>query len=202
MRTSDHIACLDFPCVDLNHSRYTIPGLAFDPERVRIAMIAEAPAADPADDFYAGSDSFYMQTTRQAFRDAGLEVASLEEILSQGIYLTTAVKCAKTAYAIQAASVRHCSRLLERELALLPNLAAILCMGDVAIRAVNEIARRTSGARVIPSGSTYKIRGGDYRWGEIRVWPSYLQTGKSYLIEKSKQRMIADDLRAALSLLG
>ncbi|MBN1402716.1 MAG: uracil-DNA glycosylase family protein [Anaerolineae bacterium] len=202
MRASDYIACLDFPCADLDHGRYTIPGLAFDPGRVRIAMIAEAPAPDPADGFAAGSDSFYMQTTRQAFQDAGLEVASLEEILAQGIYLTTAVKCAKTAYAIRAGSVRNCSFLLERELALLPNLVGILCMGDVAIRAVNEITRRTSGARVIPSGSTYKIRGGDYRWGEIRIWPSYLQTGKSYLIEKSKQRMIADDLRAALGLLG
>jgi uracil-DNA glycosylase len=202
VRSSDHIACLDFPCADLDHNRYTIPGLAFDPELVRIVLIAEAPAMDPAEDFWAGSDSFYMQTTRQAFHDAGLEAASLEKILSQGVYLTTAVKCAKTAYAIQPVSVRNCSLLLEQELALLPNLAGILCMGDVAIRALNEIARRTSDARVIPSGSTYKIRGGDYRWGEIRVWPSYLQTGKSYLIEKSKQRMIADDLRAALCLLG
>ena len=36
----------------------------------------------------------------------------------------------------------------------------------------------------------------------IRVLPSYLQTGKSYLIEKSKRRMIAEDLRTALELIG
>ena len=165
-------------------------------------MISEAPPAEPEEGFGAGPDSFFMRTTRQAFADAGVPVASLAEILHLGVQITTAIKCAKTGYGIKPGTVRNCSSLLERELALFPELKAILCMGDQAIRAVNEIARRQTGSRFIPSGSTYKIRGPEFRLGDLRVFPSYLQTGKSFLIEKSKRRMIAEDIAAALSLAG
>jgi uracil-DNA glycosylase len=67
-----------------------------------------------------------------------------------GVYLTTAVKCSKTGYAIGTDTVRVCSYLLEKELALFPNLKAYLLMGDVAIKAVNFIARRSGVGRVIP----------------------------------------------------
>ena len=202
MKTKERIVCVDFPCQDMDHTRYTLPPIAVDPASIRILMVAEAPARDPADDFWAADDAFYMRTTRQAFEDAGVEVGSVREMLELGIFMTTAVKCAKTGSAIKTASLKSCARLLEDEIVFFPHLKAILCMGDVAIRAVNDIARRTTGARAIPSGSTYKIRGTEYRWGEVRVFPSYLQTGKSYLIEKSKRGMIAEDIRAALSLLG
>ena len=36
----------------------------------------------------------------------------------------------------------------------------------------------------------------------IRVFPSYLQAGKSYFIEQSKRRMIKEDLEQAVKLLG
>ena len=75
-------------------------------------------------------------------------------------------------------------------------------MGDVAIRAVNDIARRAGGKRVIPAGATYKIRGQEYFFKGIRTFPSYLQAGPSFFIEKSKRRMIAEDIAAALSLVG
>ena len=58
-----------------------------------------------------------------------------------------------------------------------------------------------TGKRLIPSGSTYKLRRHQYAYQGVRVFPSYLQTGKSFLIEKSKQKMIAEDIRAALGLL-
>jgi hypothetical protein len=35
----------------------------------------------------------------------------------------------------------------------------------------------------------------------MRVFPSYLQTGKNFLIEKAKQRMVADDIRRAFAWL-
>ena len=73
-------------------------------------------------------------------------------------------------------------------------------MGDTAIRAVNSIAKRQTGKAIIPSGSTYKIRKRRYFYRGLRVFPSYLQTGKSYLIEKSKRKMIAEDIKAALGL--
>jgi hypothetical protein len=74
-------------------------------------------------------------------------------------------------------------------------------MGDVAIKAVNYIAKREGAGRPIPAGSTYKIRGGEYYFGGKRAFPSYLQVGPSFGIEKSKQRMIAEDITAALTIL-
>jgi len=75
-------------------------------------------------------------------------------------------------------------------------------MGDVAIAAVNDIARRAGERRVVPAGSTYKIRGGEFTWRGMRVLPSYLQAGPSFFIEKSKRKMIAEDIAAALALAG
>jgi hypothetical protein len=196
------IRCPDFPCHDVIHERFSVSATEVDAASICGALICEAPAADPADDLHAPGRAFFMETTLQAFADAGFPVSSMGDILDLGVYITTAVKCAKTGYAVPVAAISTCSRLLETELDLFPNLVVIAAMGDVAIRAIDDIGRRRTGARVIPSGSTYKLRGGEYRLGEIRVLPSYLQTGRSYLIEKSKQRMIAEDLRTALELIG
>ncbi|WP_152031648.1 uracil-DNA glycosylase [Longilinea arvoryzae] len=49
--------------------------------------------------------------------------------------------------------------------------------------------------------STYKLRGQTFTYRGRRVFPSYLQAGPSFFIEKSKRRMIAEDLKAALALL-
>ncbi|MBN1580293.1 MAG: uracil-DNA glycosylase [Anaerolineae bacterium] len=149
----------------------------------------------------AEADSFYMQTTIQAFAQAGVSVSSMADIMAMGIYLTTAIKCAKVDYGVPAGTIRTCSELLQREIALFPNVRAFLLMGDFAIKALNDIARREVGKRAIPSGSTYKIRGDAYYFKDARAFPSYLQTGKSFLIEKSKQHMIAEDIRAALNSL-
>ena len=116
--------------------------------------------------------------------------------------MTTAVKCAKTGPTMTAATIKACSAILGEELALLPNVKAYLLMGDAAIKAVNAVARRAGEGRVIPVGSTYKIRGLDYSWRRARAFPSYLQAGPSFFIEKSKRTMIAQDIRAALSLVS
>jgi uracil-DNA glycosylase len=202
MLVADHIVCPDFPCEDLVHGRFTVPPYEVDAPSIRCMVVSESPALDPADDFHAPGTPFFMETTAQAFAAAGHPVASMADILSLGVYITTAVKCAKTEYSVPTVAIKACSRLLESELDLFPNLAVIVAMGDVAIRAVNEIGRRRTGKRVIPPGSTYKLRGPEYLLDGIRVLPSYLQTGKSFLIEKSKQRMIAEDLRSALQLIG
>jgi hypothetical protein len=71
-------------------------------------------------------------------------------------------------------------------------------MGDTAIKAMNFLAEKNTGRRVIPSGSTCKIRKNKYYCRQIRIYPSYLRTGKSYLIERSKRKMIAEGIEAAL----
>jgi uracil-DNA glycosylase len=79
---------------------------------------------------------------------------------------------------------------------------AYLLMGDVAIKAVNAIAKRSGEGRAIPAGSTYKIRGQEYFFRGARAFPSYLQAGASFFIEKTKRYMIAEDISAALKLAG
>ena len=202
MRVSEAVRCIDFPCSDLVQERYSVPAYKVDPNSVGLLMITEAPALNPDDDLSSPGMPFYLQTTVAAFADAGQTVASMQDILALGVYITSAIKCAKSGYAVKAAPIKECSSLLEREIALFPKVKGILLMGDVAIQAFNAIARRRTGRRAIPAGSTYKIRDQAYSLDDVRLFPSYLQTGKSYLIEGSKRRMIAEDLRAALALLG
>jgi uracil-DNA glycosylase len=189
----------------VNQSAYHVPEVDVDPEHVRIVLISEAAPADPADGYYASGDPLFQRTTVQAFQDAGADVSSIQDLLAMGVYLTTAVKCGKVGYNIKAAPIRECSRILEAELDLLPEAQVYLLMGDVAIRAINYIARRSGQARVIPAGSTYKIRGpvtgAEYAYRGRRVFPSYLQAGPAFFIEKSKRRMIAEDIAAALALV-
>ena len=199
MRSNESVKCRDFPCQDVNKKCYLIPNVEIDPSRIRALMISEAPPEDLDDYFYATKTPFYLQTTVQAFNDAGFDVASMKDILNLGVYITTAIKCAKTSYAISPKTTENCGlRILENEIGLFPKAKAILLMGDTAIKAINFIAKRNVGKNLIPSGSTYKIRKGEFFYKQFRVFPSYLQTGKSYLIEKSKRKMIAEDIKAAL----
>ena len=201
MRVTEQIQCDGFPCAGVNHDAYLVPGVDLDPDKVAVVLISEAAPPDAADYYYAPGDPLFQQTTVQAFQDAGAAVSSIRDILDLGVYMTTACKCGKTGYTIKAAPIKECSLLLERELALFPNVQAYLLMGDVAIKAINYIARRAGEGRVIPAGSTYKIRGPEYTFRGARAFPSYLQAGPSFFIEKSKRRMIAEDIAAAMRLV-
>lgn len=201
MKTLDHIKCKDFPCSDVNKNGYSIPAVAIQPERVRAVMISEAPPEKQEDYFYSAGEPFYLKTTLQAFNDAGIPVSSLQDILDLGFYLTTAVKCSKIQYGISAATIKNCSLILENELALFPELKVYLLMGDVAIKAFNYISKRKNGKNTVPTGSTYKIRKNQFYFEGRRVFPSYVQTGQNYLIEKSKRVMIAEDLAEAMRII-
>jgi uracil-DNA glycosylase len=179
-----------------------IPDIDITPEQVRLVMIAEAAPVNSADYFYADNEApLFLQTTLQAFQDAGAQITSLQELLDLGVYLTTAIKCGKTEYSIKTATIKECSHLLERELSLFPHARVIMLMGDVAKRALNYIAKRRGEPRVITPGSTYKIRTQQFFYRTQRVFPSYLQAGPSFFIEKSKRRMIAEDIRTAVNLI-
>jgi uracil-DNA glycosylase len=186
----------------VHHKCYLVPDINVEPEKISIILISEAAPASPSDYYYAGGDSLFQRTTVQAFNDAGAKVASIRDVVGLGVYLTTAVKCGKTAYGLKASTIKECSFLLEKELALFPNVKVLMLMGDVAIKALNDIARRVGAARVIPAVPTYKLRGQKFRFQGKRVFPSYLQAGVSFFIEKSKRKMIAEDISAALHLVS
>ena len=185
MSVDECVHCRDFPCADVDHSAYVLPALELDPTGISLLLISEAAPASPDDWFYA----------------SGEEVSSLSEQLERCAYVTIAVKCGKTGYAIKTDTVETCSQLLEHELALFAQARVLMLMGDLAIKPLNAIARRNGEPRVIPAGSTYKLRGPEYRNRGLRVSPSYLQAGPSFFIEKSKRKMIAEEIAAALEVV-
>ncbi len=201
MRVSKCVGCAAFPCADVQHESYIVPDINVKPQTISIIMISEAAPAAPGDYYYAGGNPLFQRTTIQAFNDAGARVSSIRDIVGLGVYLTTAVKCGKTGYGIKANTIKECSLILEEELALFPKVKVLMLMGDVAIKAVTYIAQRAGEARVIPAGATYKLRGQKFHFREKRVFPSYLQAGPSFFIEKSKRKMIAEDIGAALRLV-
>jgi uracil-DNA glycosylase len=198
MKINDKIKCPDFPCTDTDSTSYAVPPADIDPAKIKILMITEAPPNDKADYFYAAGNPFYLQTTIQAFKDAGADVTDMQDIINLGVYITTAIKCGKTGYAVSSDTMNNCSRLLEQEITLFPNVRVFLLGGDVAIKMMNAIWKEQTGKRVIPAGSTYKIRGQAFYHEDTRVFPSYTPAGKNFLIEKSKRRMVAEDIREAL----
>jgi uracil-DNA glycosylase len=202
MRPADYIECKEFHCSEVNKSGYLVPALDIDAKKIKVIMISEAPPENPKDYFYAPGEPFYLKTTLQAFRDADMSVNSIQQILDLGFYLTTAIKCPKTQYGVSAATIKNCSLVLEKELLLFPNIEVYMLMGDVAIKAFNYISKSQTGKNTIPTGSTYKIRKSEFHYQGRRVFPSYVQTGQNYLIEKSKREMIAEDLAEAIKLIG
>jgi uracil-DNA glycosylase len=201
MQVNKCVGCKRFQCADVDKAAYSVPAVDLDPISIRIMLVSEAAPPNPKDYYYAGGNPSFQQTTVQAFHDAGAKVADVRDLLERGVYLTTAVKCGKTAYAIETNTIKQCSYILEKEIALFPKLQAYLLMGDVAIKALNYVAVRAGEKRVVPAGSTYKLRGGRFQFRGARVFPSYLQVGPSFNIEKSKRRMIAEDLASALRLV-
>jgi uracil-DNA glycosylase len=200
MKIDRMIECVNFPCLDTRRDSYLIPNIDIDPAKVSIMLISEASPVDPGDHYYTGPEALFARSTLLAFQDAGLKVQSIQELLDRGIYMTTAVKCGKIGYDICTDTIAACSLLLEREIALFPNVTVYLLMGDAAIKAVNMIAKRGGEPRVIPAGSTYKIRGGEFTFHGKRALPSYVQAGPAFFVEKSKRKMIAEDIRTALML--
>jgi uracil-DNA glycosylase len=201
MFINDHIKCIGFPCPEIDSKCYIVPEIDINPDKISIVMISECSPENLKDYFYSGNESLFEKTTVQAFVDAGANVSNIQDIVELGIYLTTAVKCRKTEYVIKTSIIKKCSAILEKEISLFPNIKAFLLMGDAAIKSLNCLAKRAGEKRVILSGSTYKIRGKEYFFKGRRAFPSYLQAGPSFYIEKSKRRMIAEDIAKALTLL-
>jgi uracil-DNA glycosylase len=116
--------------------------------------------------------------------------------------LTTAIKCIKKDYLVSSETLKNCSIVLEKELDEFPDKKVIMLMGDFAIKAMNYIWKRKYNEKVIPAGSTYKIRNGIYESNGLRFFPSYTQTGDSFGLEKSKVEMIKDDVGKALKIIN
>ena len=116
MRVNQCVGCESFPCTGVKHDRYILPAIEVKPEKVRLIVVSEAAPEDPNDYYYAGvaggdDQPHFVKTTVQAFKQAGLEVSTLDDLIDLGVYFTTAVKCGKTGYGIKAATIKACSHI-------------------------------------------------------------------------------------------
>ena len=172
-----------------------------DPLTIKAIMINEVVPSDPLQDFYGTPDADYLKTTIPLLQGAGTEVTSIQDILKMGIYITNAVKTPKTEYTIDKSSIEKSLPYLEAEISLFPNIKVIMLMGDVAKKAFNLIAKKTTKKNVIPAVSTYKLRNSEIYYKDIRVMPSYIMTGGNILIEKSKVTMATEDIATMLKII-
>ncbi len=172
-----------------------------DPLTIKAIMINEVVPSDPVQDFYGAPDADYLKTTIPLLQGAGTAVSSIQDILQLGIYITNAVKAPKTEYVIDKSSIENSLPYLEAELSLFPNIKVIMLMGDVAKKAFNMIAKKSTKKNAIPAVSTYKLRKSEIYYEGIRVMPSYIMTGGNILIEKSKVAMATEDIATMLKII-
>ena len=155
------------------------------------------------DDYFDGKKSpSFIANTNYLFNNNGCKFQIYSDYLENGIYLTTALKCVKKDYLVSAKTIENCSYNLEKEIDLFGNLRVVLLMGDFAIKSMNYIWKRKYNQRVIPNGSTYKIRNEEYINNGIRFIPSYTHTGDSFGIEKSKIKMMIEDVGKAIKYIN
>jgi uracil-DNA glycosylase len=170
-------------------------------DTVKLVIISEALPQNIDDYFDGKGEPAFIKNTNTIFNSLGYKFKSYKDYLNNGIYLTTAIKCIKMDYLVCAETIKNCSINLERELDEFINKKVIMLMGDFAIKAVNYIWKRKYNEKIIPTGSTCKIRNGVYESKGIRFFPSYTQTGDSFGLEKSKVEMIKEDMGKAIKIL-
>lgn len=110
-----------------------VPDAIMETDDIRMIMISEVVPKNPEDYFYSGHpDAAFLSTTIPILNEAGINVKGMDDIISKGIYITTAVKTPKEGYTIPTETIKNQLPVLEKELALFDNIKVIMLMGDVA----------------------------------------------------------------------
>ena len=190
----------NFNCSDVIYGKYFQKNIQ-KKDSIQLILISEALPQNIEDYFDGKGEPVFIKNTNTIFNDFGYNFKTYKDYLNNGIYLTTAIKCVKKDYLVCADTIKNCSINLERELDEFKNKKVIMLMGDFAIKAINYIWKRKYNEKIIPAGSTYKIRGGIFQSNGIRFFPSYTQTGDSFGLEKSKVEMIKEDIGKAIKII-
>lgn len=182
------------------------PDCEIDPAKMEVMMINEVVPKNPDDWFYSDSnDAENTRNVRGLFNQAGVSVNSMRDILDMGIYVTAALKTPKESSTPDPEVMRAQLPLLQAELALFPNLKLMMLMGDVAIKMVNMIAKAKTKKNACQAGAAGRRRHWEnqaFYWGDIRVFPSYIMTGKNLLIEPFKRDTIVEDIRRMMEIIN
>ena len=188
--------------IDASGSNFYFNDVDVVPENIKAVLINEVVPNDPENDFYGKQDGEYLSAVIRLFQNAGITVNTAEELLDLGIYITNAVKKPKSHTSVERSMIEESLPFLEKELSLFPNVQVVMLMGDVAKKAMNMIAKRTTKRNAIPAVSTYKLRHSEIYYKNIRLMPSYIMTGTNILIEKSKFQMASEDISNMIYIIN
>ena len=182
-----------------------LPDCKILPASIKVIMINEVVPKNPDDWFYSeNSDPENMRNALGLFKGAGIPVKNMNDIIDMDIYITAALKSPKEGYTADPDTFKAQLPLLEAELALFPNLKLIMLMGDVAIKMFNMITKAKTKKNTCPTGSAGRRRhwaGEEFFWNGVRVFPSYIMTGKNLLIEPFKRDTIMEDIRRMIEVI-
>jgi len=98
-----------------------------------------------------------------------------------GCYITAAVRCVPPDNKPTLAEFENCSRYLDREIELLPNLRAVVALGQLAFRSYVDFARRGGASRKgvrFAHGTRVKVQGYPWLYGSYHPSPRNTYTGK------------------------
>ena len=188
--------------IDASGSNFYFNDVDVIPENIKAVLINEVVPQDPDNDFYGKQEGEYLSAAISLFHNAGIAVKTAKELLDLGIYITNAVKKPKSHTSVERSMIEESLPFLEKELSLFPNVQVVMLMGDVAKKAMNMIAKRTTKRNAIPAVSTYKLRHSEIYYKNIRLMPSYIMTGTNILIEKSKFQMASEDISNMIYIIN
>ncbi|WP_416326557.1 uracil-DNA glycosylase family protein [[Eubacterium] hominis] len=171
-------------------------------DNIVVVFVNECAPMNDQDDFYGKEDGEYANSVKALFKGTSLEGKEMIQLKELGFYFTNVCKKPKSETNITKELLQRYADQLEEELKQFPNVKVYMLMGDTAIQTYTYLNRKHKKKRVIPAGSTYKLRKDRYMDGEIRVFPSYIMTGKNLKIEKSKITMIREDIQRMLKYLN
>lgn len=188
--------------IDASGSNFYFNDVDVVPENIKAVLINEVVPQDPDNDFYGKQEGEYLSAAISLFHNAGIAVKTAKELLDLGIYITNAVKKPKSHTSVERSMIEESLPFLEKELSLFPNVQVVMLMGDVAKKAMNMIAKRTTKRNAIPAVSTYKLRHSEIYYKNIRLMPSYIMTGTNILFEKSKFQMASEDISNMIYMIN
>lgn len=179
-----------------------LPSLCVDPAAILAVMVNEVVPECPENDFYGNTPApLYLSTALPLFRRSRLPASSIRDVTEAGIYITNAVKRPKRESAVPQEMIEESLPVLDRGIVPFPESPRRDADGGCSQKAFNMIARSKTGKSAIPAGSTYKLRRTPFHAMGLRIFPSYIMTGRNLLIEKSKTAMAAEDIRAMLEFI-
>ncbi|GHV73049.1 hypothetical protein AGMMS49940_03510 [Spirochaetia bacterium] len=105
----------EFNCSDVIVKKYFQKNIPQN-NSIKMVLISEALPLNIGDYFDGKNEPKFIKNTNTIFNSLGYNYKTYKDYLSNGIYLTTAIKCMKKDYLVGSETIKNCSILLEKEI--------------------------------------------------------------------------------------